>query len=187
MNNFKIYNLWIFIAVILTTGICLLFTQCKSKSNPDIITGKIIKVHDGDTYDLLLEDNTTLRIRMEGIDAPEKGMPFCRVSKKYLSELCHDKTINVQKTTEDHHGRIVAYSYLEDGRELSREMLKAGLAWHYKEYNSEKELADLELDAQKAKRGLWIYDNPMSPWENRKLHRKGISTKDMFQIKEGEK
>jgi endonuclease YncB( thermonuclease family) len=161
----------------------ILFLSCHGN---EYIVGKVIKIQDGDTYDLLREDKTTLRIRMEGIDAPEKGMPFYRVSKKYLGELCLNQTIKVLKMSEDHHGRTVAYSFLDDGRELSREMLKAGLAWHYKEYNSEEELSDLETEAQNAKRGLWVYDNPMSPWENRQLHRKGISTKDMFNIKEGE-
>ncbi|GHV09351.1 hypothetical protein FACS1894160_4910 [Bacteroidia bacterium] len=158
----------------------------KTAKDNSFILGKVIKVQDGDTYDLLREDNTTIRIRMEGIDAPEKGMPFYRVAKNYLGSLCLKQTVKVLKTTEDHHGRTVGYTYLNDGRELSREMIKAGLAWHYKEYNDEKELTNLEVEAQTARRGLWIDKNPMSPWENRKLHRQGISTKEIFDIREGE-
>jgi endonuclease YncB( thermonuclease family) len=54
----------------------------------NVVRGKVIAIIDGDTYDLLINGNTTLRVRMEGIDAPEKGMPFYRVSKEYLSGLC---------------------------------------------------------------------------------------------------
>jgi hypothetical protein len=143
-----------------------------------------VKILDGDTYDLLLDDKTTIRIRMDGIDAPEKGMPFSQASKKYLDELCQGQTIEVWITDKDQHGRKIALSYLEDGRELSREMLKAGLAWHYKKYNSDEELAALEIEARQARRGLWQDKNPMEPWENRRLHRQGVSTKDLYETTE---
>jgi endonuclease YncB( thermonuclease family) len=162
-----------------------IFAGCHSASDK-YFTGRAVKILDGDTYDLLLEDNTTVRIRMDGIDAPEKGMPFSKSSKKYLGELCQGQTIKVPKSTKDRYGRIVGFSYLEDGRELSREMLKAGFAWHYKQYNSDPELAALENEARQARAGLWKDKNPMAPWENRKLHRQGISTKDMYKIEEGE-
>jgi endonuclease YncB( thermonuclease family) len=168
--------------------ICLLMAiSCHSNNTKqNYITGKVVKILDGDTYDLLLDDETTVRIRMDGIDAPEKGMPFSKKARTYLGELCKEQTIDVEKTGEDQHGRILGLSYLEDGRELGAEMLKSGLAWHYKKYNSDFKLAALENEARQAKRGLWKDPNPMPPWENRKLHRQGISTKDTFEIKEGE-
>lgn len=143
-------------------------------------SGKVIAILDGDTYDLLLESKNTIRIRMDGIDAPEKGMPFYKVAKNYLGELCFNKNIRILKTDDDIHGRIVAKSYLDDGRELGQEMIKAGLAWHFKKYSSDKNLAELENQARINKVGLWIDPNPIAPWGIRKLHRKGISTKDKF-------
>src|SRR5258708_2561446 len=98
----------------------------------DSLTGKVIKILDGDTYDILNRENKTFRIRMEGIDAPEKGMPFYNVSKNYLGSLCYNKIICVEISNYDYHGRIVAYAFLNDGREMSHEMIKAGLAWHFK-------------------------------------------------------
>ena len=71
---------------------------------------------------------------------------------------------------------------MEDGTELSHEMIKAGLAWHYKKYNSDTVLSDLEIEAKELKKGLWVNENPMAPWTNRSLHRQGISTKDSFDI-----
>lgn len=148
--------------------------------------GKVIAIIDGDTYDILLAGNKTVRIRMEGIDAPEKGMPFYKVAKKYLSSLCFNKNVQLKISGKDYHNRTLAFSYLNDGRELSHEMVKAGLAWHFKKYSSDTTLANLEIKARKLKLGLWINENPMPPWVNRKLHYEGISTKDSFNIKQNE-
>ncbi|KAF5057960.1 Staphylococcal nuclease-like protein [anaerobic digester metagenome] len=165
--------------------------SCTSKSgnNPSLKkgstdSGKVISIIDGDTYDVLLQGKKTVRVRMEGIDAPEKGMPFYQKSKKYLSDLCFGKQIKIKITGVDNHERFLAYSFLEDGKELSQEMIKAGLAWHFKKYNSDSTLSNLEIKAKNMKKGLWSENNPMSPWTNRSLHRQGISTKDSFNIVE---
>ncbi len=122
---------------------------------------------------------------MEGIDAPEKGMPYYRKSKKYLSDLCFGQSITMKITGIDNHDRFLAYTYLEDGKELSREMIKAGFAWHFKKYNSNSTLANLEMEARASKKGLWADKDPMPPWTNRSLHRQGISTKDSFNTPNG--
>ncbi|HRZ42714.1 MAG TPA: thermonuclease family protein [Bacteroidales bacterium] len=147
------------------------------------LSGKVISIIDGDTYDVLLPDHKTIRVRMEGIDAPERGMPFYRKSKQYLASLCFKQQVTLEVTGEDHHHRVLAFTRLEDGRELSREMLKAGMAWHFKKYNNDSALAGLETEARAQRIGLWNEKDPMPPWTNRELHRKGISTKDSFDIK----
>lgn len=167
--------------------LCLvLFASCTSnsiKSNDSgeakEISGKVIKIIDGDTYDLLTADKQTLRVRMEGIDAPEKGMPFYKVSKNYLGSLCFQKNVTIKVIETDVHERLVADTYL-DSIELGQEMLKAGLAWHFKKYSSDETLAQLEKEARNNKIGLWSDPNPIAPWEIRRLHREGISTKDSF-------
>lgn len=178
----KLYVLWSLLAFISVNA-------CTSKSghNPSlkkgrIVTGKVISIIDGDTYDILLRGNKSVRIRMEGIDAPEKGMPFYQKSKKHLSDLCIGKQVKINITGVDNLNRYLAYSYLEDGKELGREMIKEGLAWHFKKYNSDSILSELELEAKNLRKGIWIDGNPMPPWENRKLHYDGISTKDSFSI-----
>jgi micrococcal nuclease len=142
--------------------------------------GKVIAIIDGDTYDILEDGNQTVRIRMEGIDAPEKGMPFYRVAKNYLGKLCFEKNVRLEVTGKDNHGRTLAFSFLDDGSELSHEMIKAGLAWHFKKYSSDSVLSNLEIEARNSKLGLWADIHPMPPWKNRRLHREGISTKDSF-------
>ena len=169
----------ILLLILLANSSCFVFT-----SQTNFVSGQVIKVIDGDTYDLLLKDKTTIRVRMDGIDAPESGMPYAKKATQYLGDLCKNQTIKIVKNNVDRYGRTISYSYLKDGRELSREMLKAGYAWHYKEYNSDPELATLEEKARQAKRGLWKDKNPMAPWEIRKIRRQGISTKDMFETNE---
>lgn len=156
-------------------------TQQHKVVENNIVQGKAIKVLDGDTYDLLLANNTTIRIRMQGIDAPEKGMPFGNKAKKYLSELCWGQTIRVQETGKEGFGRIIALSYLPDGRELGEEMLRAGLAWHFKKYSSDKKLAELEDATKTAKIGLWV-EQPyiLPPWIVRKLNKQGYKIVDIY-------
>jgi hypothetical protein len=137
-------------------------------------SGKVVGVIDGDTYDVLVEGRS-IRVRMEGIDAPERGMPHYKAAKQYLSALCYGKQITLVSTGKDHHKRTLGFAFLTDGRELSREMLKAGYAWHYKKYNSDPTLAQLEVVARQNRRGLWAESMPMPPWEHRAIKRKGKS------------
>lgn len=164
----------------------VLFVSCTSNSEKSTdstdakeISGKVIKIVDGDTYDLLTADKQTLRIRMEGIDAPERGMPYYKVAKNYLGSLCFQKNVTVIVKETDVHGRLVANTYLDE-KEIGQEMIRTGLAWHFKKYSSDTLLSRLETEARLNKKGLWINSEPMSPWNNRKYHREGISTKDSF-------
>jgi len=169
---------WGLICLLGFSNTCLTDTITKS----ELVSGKVVRVLDGDTYDLLLENKTTVRVRMEGIDAPETGMPYSRKATDYLKELTKGKTIKITLGNKDQYGRVLSYSYLEDGRELSREMIKAGFAWHYKQYNKDPEFAALEKEAKAAQRGLWQDNNPMAPWDVRRMWRNGESTKEMFVI-----
>lgn len=144
------------------------------------MSGKVISIIDGDTYDVMVEGNQTLRVRMEGIDAPERGMPFYRVSKNYLSQLCYNEVVELKITGVDNHERVLAFAYLEDGRELSHELIRVGLAWHFKRYNSDRSLSILEREARKFERGLWADDNPLAPWTYRSLRRQGKSASEIY-------
>ncbi len=150
----------------------------------EIIQGKVIGIVDGDTFDLLNDSNKTYRIRMEGIDAPEKGMPYYQVSKKYLGSLCFGQRVTVKITQAESGNRKIGLKYISAGTELSHEMIRAGLAWHFVKYNSDRDLAALEQQARKERRGLWKDPNPLPPWEIRKIRRSGLSTKELFNISE---
>lgn len=185
MKNFFIV---FFCALLLTfSNTCTTRKEKKlSLKTGDTLYGYVIAIIDGDTYDILIRKKKTHRIRMEGIDAPERGMPFYRVSKDYLSQLCFNKKVKLKITGFDSNKRLLGYTYLDDGTELSQEMIKSGLAWHFKKYNTDSVLSMLEIEARTLKKGIWIHDNPMPPWVNRSLHRQGISTKDSFKITESQ-
>jgi endonuclease YncB( thermonuclease family) len=131
----------------------------------------VVKIVDGDTYDVIL-DGTQTRIRMEGIDTPERGMDYYKVAKDYLGKLCVNQKVRVVGSEKDRYGRLLAKTYLSDGRELGVEMVRAGMAWHYKKYSSDPTLAKLERQARAAHIGLWSLANPTPPWEFRHAKRK---------------
>lgn len=146
-----------------------------------VVSDRVVKILDGDTYDLMMPKNKTIRIRMDGIDAPEKGMPYGNKAKKYLGELCKGQNITVSTRNKDRYDRVISSSHLEDGRELGCEMLKAGLAWHYTKYNTEPELTALEHFARNNKIGLWVeYPYVLPPWIVRKLNKRGYKTQEIY-------
>jgi micrococcal nuclease len=137
------------------------------------LTAKVIGIADGDTYEALLPDKTTLKIRMQGIDAPEKGMPFYQVAKNYLSQLCFGRNVRIEKLSTDRYGRTIARTYLHgQEKEVGLMMIEAGLAWHFKKYSSDKELAAAEIGARKNKKGLWVDTDCIAPWDYRNAKKK---------------
>jgi len=136
------------------------------------VRGKVVGIQDGDTI-TVLDGNEELRIRLAGIDAPEKNQDFGQVSKDNLSNLIFGKEIILQVYKTDRYGRLVA-KVLLDSVDINLEQIKAGLAWHYKKYESEQEFpdrrfySDAEVKARKSKAGLWAIPNPQPPWNKRK-------------------
>ena len=131
-------------------------------------TGKVVRVLDGDTLEAL-KDGAAVRVRLYGIDAPEKGQAFGKRAKQYAAELVFGKTVKVREKDRDRYGRTVGEVFLEDGRNLSRELVRAGLAWWYRRYApKDAELETLERKAREARAGLWADADPVPPWEWRK-------------------
>lgn len=144
-----------------------LFLFTLSISAAEII-GKVIGVSDGDTITILDElDKGRFRIRLFGIDCPEKSQDFGQVAKKHLSSLIFGKIVKVKFREIDRYGRIVGKVSL-DGIDINLEMLKAGLAWHYKRYDNTPEYAEVESKAKEKGIGLWKQPNPIPPWNFRR-------------------
>ena len=106
--------------------------------------------------------HTQHKIRLHGSDAPEKKQAFGNASRKFLSGLVANHVVRVSYSKRDRYGRIVGIVFL-DGRDVNLEMLKAGLAWHYKKYDSTPAYAQAESEAREAKRGLWAGRDPIPP------------------------
>jgi micrococcal nuclease len=147
-------------------------------------TGKVVAVLDGDTIDILNADNTTTRIRFNGIDCPERGQPFGNNAKQFLSDTIGGKVVRIVEQDTDRYGRTIADVYLPadvayagsnpagvilPDMFLNRELVQRGLAWHYKQYSDDERLAEDENRARAAKLGLWSDPRHVAPWEWRKL------------------
>ena len=128
---------------------------------------KVVGISDGDTFTCINRDNLQLKIRIYGIDAPEKKQAFGNKSKEYLSSLIFGKWITVDIHSSDSYGRYIAYVYSPEGKDVSLLMLHEGMAWHFTKYDSNKVYSDAEGIARKAKRGLWSDPNPVAPWDFR--------------------
>ncbi len=135
-------------------------------------SGETVSVTDGDTI-AVLWGRLSMRIRLYGIDAPERNQPYYARARQLAAELAFRKTVTVRVRDVDSYGRLVAEVVLPDGRILNRELVAAGLAWWYRQYApDDRQLAELEAQARAARRGLWSLPAPVAPWDWRASKRK---------------
>ena len=131
------------------------------------IKGKVVGVADGDTITVLNTAKKQYKIRLLGIDAPESKQDFGTKSKQYLSSLVFGKEVTVKSTGTDRYKRHLGTVFIGNIN-INLEMVKKGLAWHYKYYSDDKELANAELQARASKVGLWSHTSQIAPWDYRK-------------------
>jgi micrococcal nuclease len=121
----------------------------------------VIGISDGDTIEVLHE-GVSKRIRLFGIECPKMGQAFGSTAKKFTGDLALGKTVQVRIRDVDHY---LADIMLPDGRMLNQELVRAGLAWWYGiSSKADAELHRLEIEALRAKRGLWVDKNLVPPW-----------------------
>jgi len=141
------------------------------------LKGQPTRILDGDTFDLLSTTHEVSRIRLKGIDAPEKTQPFGEAAKQYLSQLIADRTVTVLYSSKDKYGRLIGKVQVGNGadqRDVCLAMVAAGYAWHYKAYEKEQsednrtKYAEAETTAKEKRRGLWNTTvTPIPPWDYR--------------------
>lgn len=133
---------------------------------------QVIGVSDGDTFKGLTQEKIEIRFRIYGIDAPEKKQPFSNKSKKYLSDLIYGKKVGIKvQKKNDGYGRPVVWVYTPDDKDVGVEMLKAGMAWHFKKYDDSDKYGELENIARTNKIGLWSEKEPVAPWDYREIRK----------------
>ena len=125
----------------------------------------VVGVADGDTITVLRE-HQQVRIRLDGIDCPEGGQAFSNRAKQLTSALTFGRQVTISPRDTDRYGRTVARVYVGD-QDVSLELVKAGMAWHYKRYSADPVLAQAEIDARNAKAGLWADPHAVAPWDFR--------------------
>ena len=128
------------------------------------LTGKVASGTDGDTARVLDAANVQHKVRLDGIDAPERGQPFGTVARDRLASLVMGKAVKVHDDGRDRWGRTLGRIEVE-GQDVNRQMVADGLAWHYVAFNNDARLAAAERAARAAGRGLWADKAPVPPWE----------------------
>jgi len=137
----------------------------------DELRGKVVSIADGDTITVLDADKKQHKVRLNGIDAPEKKQAFGAKSKARLGELVAGNDVVVEWKEKDTYGRVLG-KVQQGPMEVNLQMVKEGLAWHYRKYSKSVELARAEAEAKAGKKGLWADPNPVPPWDFRKLEKK---------------
>ena len=138
----------------------------------ETVTGRVVGVADGDTITVLDAEKAQHKIRLAGIDAPEKKQAFGNRSKESLSEMVFDKTVNVETEKRDRYGRQIG-KVLVNGQDVNLVQVERGMAWFYRQYQYEQSPNDRKLyeaaeDAAKnGRRGLWRDVDPVPPWDFR--------------------
>ncbi len=162
---------------------CLISLTLYSPALADTLLGKVVKVSDGDTVTIVDDTGKKHRIRLAGIDAPEKDQPYGLEFTKNLERLINSKRTTINFFKYDRYGRIVGKVLIDPPGEafcmaigcveqvdLNLEQVKAGLAWHYKKYQDEqseedrKGYSEAERVARGNRLGLWKDEEPIAPW-----------------------
>ena len=152
------------IAAFLTISSCLVSVVLAAD-----FSGPVISVLDGDTIEVL-HNTRPERIRLSGIDCPEKGQAFGHRAKQAVSALVFGKDVLLQAQGQDKHGRTLAEVLLSDGTHVNHELVKDGWCWWYQKYaRKDLVLRQLEQEAREHKKGLWSEPNPVPPWLYRRL------------------
>jgi micrococcal nuclease len=133
-------------------------------------SGRVVGVMDGDTITVLV-GREQRRVRLAGVDAPEKGQAFGQRSKQALSQMVFGREVTVVSTGRDRYERTLGIVRLMDGSSVNERLVENGWAWHYTRYSNSRRLSELESRARAARRGLWADPRPVAPWDFRKANR----------------
>ena len=148
--------------------------DAKAVKTDQVVEGRIVGVLDGDTVELLTDDLVHQRIRLRGIDAPEKRQAFGNRAKQALSALVFGRRVTVAYSKVDRYDRWVGRITV-NGVDVSRAVIAQGMAWHFAFYKREQPAdervgdAEAEQAARLERRGLWVDDAPVPPWDFRRM------------------
>jgi endonuclease YncB( thermonuclease family) len=138
------------------------------------LPGKVTRVIDGDTIDVLL-DSGRIRVRLHGIDAPEREQPGGREASQWLQQRLMNHAVQLEPVSQDRYERMVAIVHVEHGLVVNEELLRAGHAWAYRHYlrRADRHYCDLEAGARGGHLGVWGEATPHAPWQHRQTSGRG--------------
>jgi endonuclease YncB( thermonuclease family) len=137
------------------------------------LEGRVVRIVDGDTLVLLDASNTQHKVRLAGIDCPERGQPWGTRAKQALADYVFDRQVTVAWSKLDRYKRVVG-KVLDGERHVNLALVRDGLCWWYRKYANEQTPVDRKLyeaaetQARDQRRGLWGDPDPVAPWEWRK-------------------
>lgn len=160
------------VPILRTWLVCVLVTLlCVSAGSASEFFSPVVSVLDGDTIEVL-HNNRAERIRLNGIDCPEKGQAYGKRAKQAASELVFGKEVTLQSYGKDKYGRTIADVLLPDGTNVNHQLVKDGWCWWYRKYApGNVVLEELERRARGSGLGLWADPHPVPPWIYRKARR----------------
>lgn len=150
----------------------VLFSLC-AVVQAAVLSGEVVGLADGDTITVLDSSHTQHKIRLAGIDAPEKRQAFGNRSKESLSSMVFRQRVEVHWKKTDRYGRIIGKVVVK-GVDVCLQQVKRGMAWHYKAYAREQSVedrtayAEAEEEARRGRVGLWRDQAPIAPWDFRR-------------------
>lgn len=159
------------ILVLLGIGILLFVLALPADANE--LRGEVVGITDGDTLTVVDKSFQQYKIRLAGIDAPERKQPYGNVSRQYLGDICFRKEVRVTWEKQDRYGRIIGKVYC-NSEDAGLNLIRKGLAWWYRQYSREQSpddqdrYADAEQRAKTSRQGLWNEPAPTAPWDWRK-------------------
>lgn len=147
--------------------LCLLATWPVAAADDAVLPGRVTRVIDGDTLDVLLSSGR-VRVRLQGVDAPERDQPGGHESAQWLRQRVMNRDVLLEPVTQDRYDRMVAIVHLDDAN-VNRELLRAGQAWAFRRYlrAADRIFCDIESTARRQRLGLWGDDPARAPWEFR--------------------
>jgi endonuclease YncB( thermonuclease family) len=157
---------------LLHTTLLAFFLNAAHAAEP--IKGEVVSISDGDTVTVLDATHVQHKVRLSGVDAPEKSQPFGQRSKQTLADQVFRKQVTIEWSKQDKYRRIVGRVITTDGTDANLKQIEQGMAWHYKQYQNEQPAPERERYSQaegKARSqglGLWQDANPEPPWDYRK-------------------
>lgn len=152
-------------------SLLLLFTHCLSAEE---LTGRVIDIASGDSITIVDASNVEYKVRLSGIDAPEKEQPFGAESRQSLSRMIYGKQVKVDWQKRDYHKRVVGKVLLNNKTDVNLEQVKRGMAWVFKHFLDDPSSADqsdyidAQEEAENQRVGLWSQSDPTPPWEFRR-------------------
>jgi endonuclease YncB( thermonuclease family) len=161
---------------VLLAGLLHALSPAAVRAEPETLTGRVLWVDDGDSLELRDDWGRRFRVRLRGIDAPERRQPYANVARRNLIELARGRPLTVIYDGTDKYGRLLAWVFVDEGVSVNLLQVQAGLAWHYalpgRQWTADDDLlARAEHEAQAARRGLWAQPRPLPPWQYRREHR----------------